>query len=135
MPNDDRESNRSQFGIRMVLAVTGGLACFAACARVLVDIGIPGMLVAYTTLPCAIGAFFGMTRTHMNKRSTLLGSLMGGGVGLIPAALFAVLGVATGQMHISVMILGPALASLCVSGLVGEMVGVVRERAAIHQTR
>ena len=130
---DDRERQRAQIGIRTALLATCGIACFAACSRLLVETGVHIVLILIVMIPGAVGTFWGLAATKTGRRSALYGSLLGCGLCLVPSliylSLMATAGLSQGSTELTTMAtLGLFSLSicLCLSGLVGMMFGISR---------
>ncbi len=72
-----------QFRIRSVLGITAGLAFVAAVVRWFSDFGVTNAVLAGLIIPWAVGSFAGIGCMHKLERSTLLGSILGGVLGLL----------------------------------------------------
>jgi uncharacterized membrane protein HdeD (DUF308 family) len=125
MSNDGQLPCPNQFGIRTLLAATGGCACFFALGSFLVTVPDP---VTVYVVPCFAGAFWGIAVAQRKKHSTvwsvLTGGLLGGGGGLVPAALFVSILALDGQKDRAFMLLNSVILCLCVSGIVAGMFGL-----------
>ena len=129
-----------QVGIRSLIAVTGALAFVAAGTRLLVELRIPTTMIVVIIVPSATCALIGTTLTRGKNHSTLLGSMIGGGLGVLIATLVFWFLFAPNYYYsyferrdaTFLFTLASAIC-LCGSGVIGGMIGIIREGVAVRR--
>ena len=126
MVDPESHSAPFQIGIRAALALTAGIAIFAASSRLLIETGVHPVVVLIVMVPGTVGSFYGLVFTKTGRRSALIGSLLGCIICLLPTVAYLLLMTIAGILQSSVeltTVAGLGLFStalcLCVSGLAG----------------
>jgi hypothetical protein len=102
-----------------------GIAFITFVARSFISGGMPPVFVGILIIPWAVGSLVGIRITTKRDQSTLLGATLGGALGTLVCPVSIIL-YRYGLEHLFDMCRYLAIAA-CMGGLLGAIIGVVRE--------
>ncbi len=124
-----------RFGIKDLLALTTIVAFVSSAISLMLNVGLPFFAIVPLIVPWAVGTYIGISKMARRQQSTLVGGLVGGGLGALllpglPTFFFFTPG--SMMIRIGYAAWGVGI-GMCCGGILAGIVGVVGGRLSVRR--